>query len=247
MESKNLREEIIRIAKSCIGVSYMWGGESLDGFDCSGLMQYIYAQLGKEIGRTTYDQVKTGISVAISDIQIGDLLFFGDISAPHHVGMYLGNGCYIQAPKTGDVVKISNLSDRNDLKSARRIISDDNKIEPLKEIKHYLGDIKYVLYQYVSDLNNENITFICGKYAFNKLKNMTGFKENINNNVYIKGQINTIAVIPKNNKYSGCLDLNGENIKIFNLQEVSKKQILILRGYLMMKKLLVDNIKIWIK
>ena len=86
-------------------------------------MQYVYKQMGYDISRTTYTQINDGTAVSKSNLQPGDLVFFGDSSSPHHVGMYIGNGQYLHAPRTGDVVKISNLNDRTDYAGARRIIN----------------------------------------------------------------------------------------------------------------------------
>ena len=113
----------VDIAKQYLGTPYVWGGETPDGFDCSGLMQYVYKQMGYDISRTTYTQINDGTAVSKSNLQPGDLVFFGDSSSPHHVGMYIGNGQYLHAPRTGDVVKISNLNDRTDYAGARRIIN----------------------------------------------------------------------------------------------------------------------------
>ena len=113
---------LVSAAKKFLGTPYVWGGTSPSGFDCSGLMQYVCAMNGINISRTTYDQINEGKAVNKSDLQAGDLIFFGTKDNPHHVGMYIGGGQYIQAPKTGDVVKISKLSDRGDYLTARRVI-----------------------------------------------------------------------------------------------------------------------------
>ena len=111
-------------AMKYIGTPYVWGGESPGGFDCSGLMQYTFKQNGISIPRTAREQYKSGTAVTSENLQPGDLVFFkgsrGSATAPGHVGMYIGNGQYIQAPKTGDVVKISSLTGRNDYVGARR-------------------------------------------------------------------------------------------------------------------------------
>ncbi|MBU3186659.1 phage tail tape measure protein [Clostridium estertheticum] len=117
---------IVEQAKKYLGTPYVWGGESTKGFDCSGLVQYVYKQLGKDIGRTTYDQVKEGTKVEKKDLKPGDVVFFGDPSAPHHEAIYAGDGNIIQAPQTGDVVKISKLSDRNDYATARRMMASSS-------------------------------------------------------------------------------------------------------------------------
>lgn len=111
----------VSIASKYLGVPYVWGGTSPSGFDCSGLVQYTYRQLGVSLPRTTYEQVNRGTPVSRSQLQPGDLVFFGSASSPHHVGIYVGNGCYIHAPRTGDVVKISSLSGRSDYCAGRRI------------------------------------------------------------------------------------------------------------------------------
>ena len=115
-------EQTVQIAKSYLGVPYVWGGTSPSGFDCSGLVQYVYCRLGIGISRTTYTQINDGRSVAKSELRNGDLVFFANNSDVHHVGIYIGSGQFIHAPQTGDVVKISNLNDRSDYYCARRIV-----------------------------------------------------------------------------------------------------------------------------
>lgn len=105
--------------KSKLGTPYLWGGTG-PRYDCSGLMMKAYASVGISIPRTSKQQSTFGKSVNKSNLQIGDLVFFG--SPVHHVGMYCGNNQYIHAPKTGDVVKISSLSSRKDYTCARRVI-----------------------------------------------------------------------------------------------------------------------------
>lgn len=116
--------KIVDTAKKYLGTPYVWGGASPSGFDCSGLMQYVYAQNGIKIPRVSQDQFKSGSAVKSGNLAPGDLVFFKgytkDAQNPGHVGMYIGDGKYIQAPKTGDVVKVSSLSDRSDYVGARR-------------------------------------------------------------------------------------------------------------------------------
>lgn len=113
--------EIVNYAYNFLGIPYLWGGTTPSGFDCSGLVQYIYSHFGVSITRTTYEQIKDGVEVQRDKLQPGDLVFFGTKEDPHHVGMYIGDGRYIHAPRTGDVVKISSLSSRGDYLTARRI------------------------------------------------------------------------------------------------------------------------------
>jgi cell wall-associated NlpC family hydrolase len=110
--------EVVAYAENFLGTPYEWGAEGPETFDCSGFTQYVYAHFGITTGRTTYDQIERGEYVSRQNLQPGDLVFFGS-GSPHHVGIYVGNGSYIHAPHTGDVVKISPLT-RSDYLSARR-------------------------------------------------------------------------------------------------------------------------------
>lgn len=96
----------VKAAESQIGVPYVWGGESPGhGFDCSGLTQWSWRQAGVDLPRTAAAQYDAIPHVPLSDLQPGDLLFwgFGGIS---HVGMYVGGGDIINAPETGELVRV---------------------------------------------------------------------------------------------------------------------------------------------
>ncbi|MBP2033363.1 cell wall-associated NlpC family hydrolase [Clostridium algifaecis] len=99
---------IVNYALSFLGVPYVWGGTTPSGFDCSGFVQYVYAHFGISIPRISQDQQNHGTAVKDrKDLQPGDLVFFG--TPAYHVGMYIGDGKYVEAPHTGDVVKIAEL------------------------------------------------------------------------------------------------------------------------------------------
>lgn len=101
---------IVNYALSFLGVPYVWGGTTPSGFDCSGFVQYVYAHFGINIPRISQDQQNYGIPVKDrKNLQPGDLVFFG--TPAYHVGMYIGDGKYVEAPHTGDVVKIAVLYD----------------------------------------------------------------------------------------------------------------------------------------
>ena len=68
--------EVTNFSKTLLGVPYVWGGTSLDGFDCSGFVQYVYKKYEMDLSRTTYTQIKQGKSIALSDIKENDLVFF---------------------------------------------------------------------------------------------------------------------------------------------------------------------------
>lgn len=104
--------DIVAYAQQFLGTPYAWGGNSLtDGVDCSGLVQQVYKHFGITVPRTTYDQITQGKAVSMNQLQAGDLLFFHTASAdsPDHVGIYIGNGKFIEAPRPGKGVQISDL------------------------------------------------------------------------------------------------------------------------------------------
>lgn len=143
--------DVVNYALSFKGCPYLWGGTGLpltmaniDGyrgsghdisnmtgylgkqaFDCSGLMQYVYNHFGMQITRTTYTQIKQGTSVSMNNLELADLIFFGNTSTgvPDHVGMYIGNGYFVEAPYSGAVVKVSSVSSRHNIIGARRYLS----------------------------------------------------------------------------------------------------------------------------
>jgi cell wall-associated NlpC family hydrolase len=108
-------DQLVAEAKKYLGTKYVYGGAKPGGFDCSGLIQYVAQKLGINVPRVASDQAKAGKEVSKGDLQPGDLVYFkgttGNPSEVSHIGMYVGDGKFIHAPKTGDVVKISNLND----------------------------------------------------------------------------------------------------------------------------------------
>ncbi|WP_423465487.1 LysM peptidoglycan-binding domain-containing C40 family peptidase [Limosilactobacillus fermentum] len=96
-------------AESVIGTPYVYGGNTTSGFDCSGLVQWAYGL--SSTYRTTYQQQALGTHhYDVENAPAGAIVFFGSDSAPYHDGISLGNGIFIQAPDTGQTVKITSMS-----------------------------------------------------------------------------------------------------------------------------------------
>ncbi|MFE1259676.1 NlpC/P60 family protein [Streptomyces albogriseolus] len=96
-------EKALAFARAQIGKPYVWGATGPGSYDCSGLTQAAWKAAGVSLPRTTYDQVNAGTTVPVSQAQPGDLVFFYDDVT--HVGIYIGNGMMIHAPKPGTYVR----------------------------------------------------------------------------------------------------------------------------------------------
>jgi hypothetical protein len=107
-------KQVVDYLMKYVGTPYVWGGNDLkNGVDCSGLLQQGFKQFGINIPRTTYEQVGQGKAVDMKSLQVGDAVFFdtdSSTSGPDHVGIYIGNGKMLQAPHTGDVVKVTDIT-----------------------------------------------------------------------------------------------------------------------------------------
>lgn len=106
--------EVVAIAQRYLGVPYVWGGASPSGFDCSGLVMYVYAQIGIHLPHGATMQQAMSTPVPLGSLQPGDLVFFGGPSFSHHVGIYVGGGMMINAPHTGAVVSYASVASFGD-------------------------------------------------------------------------------------------------------------------------------------
>ncbi len=121
--STSSAEVAIAWAKSKLGLPYLWGGTGPSGYDCSGLTQGAWRSAGVNLNRTSRDQYTQVQKISYDEMRPGDLIFYGtstQTSSIYHVAMYLGNGQMIEAPKPGDVVKISSVRWTNSMPYAGR-------------------------------------------------------------------------------------------------------------------------------
>jgi cell wall-associated NlpC family hydrolase len=103
-----------RTAERFVGIPYRWGGDNVvEGMDCSGFVRAVYNLCGVNIPRTSAEQFRTGDRVVKEELKDGDLVFFG-VSADkiNHVGIYVGNGRFVHAPRRGDEIKLSAIDDK---------------------------------------------------------------------------------------------------------------------------------------
>jgi cell wall-associated NlpC family hydrolase len=99
---------VVGVAMQYLGTPYVWGGAAPGGFDCSGFVMYAYSQVGVSLPHNAAAQFGAGVPISKDQLQPGDIVFFDGLG---HDGLYIGGGQFVHAPHTGDVVKISSLSE----------------------------------------------------------------------------------------------------------------------------------------
>jgi len=114
-ETTTQGQAVLEIAKQYLGLPYKYGGNTpATGFDCSGFVKYVYGQMGVNLNRVAADQMKNGIEVDFSQIQVGDIIgFYSSSGYIGHVGIYAGNGKMSHSPQTGDVIKYESVVSGN--------------------------------------------------------------------------------------------------------------------------------------
>jgi cell wall-associated NlpC family hydrolase len=112
-DNKDMGAIAARTAERFVGIPYRWGGENVvDGMDCSGFVRAVYNLCGLNIPRTSRDQYKAGDLIAKDSLKDGDLVFFGTSeSAISHVGIYVGSGKFVHAPRRGEDIRVTEVSD----------------------------------------------------------------------------------------------------------------------------------------
>jgi cell wall-associated NlpC family hydrolase len=103
-----------RTAERFVGIPYRWGGDTVvEGLDCSGFVRAVYNLCGVNIPRTSAEQYRVGDEVARSELRDGDLVFFGAATDRiNHVGIYVGDGRFVHAPRRGDEIRVSSLEEK---------------------------------------------------------------------------------------------------------------------------------------
>jgi len=122
-----LRDSIVALTKLQLGTPYRRGAEAPDrGFDCSGLVKYVMARFGVELPRTSHEQALAGkrLERDIASLKPGDLLTFGKGKRVSHIGIYIGHGQFVHAPKPGAKVQVATLTEGGHWwKGARRVLA----------------------------------------------------------------------------------------------------------------------------
>lgn len=106
----SIGQTIADTALQFLGVPYVWGGTSPQGFDCSGLVEYVFRLNGITLPRTSESQFAGGNPVPPGQLEPGDLVFFSTYAYASHVGIYIGNDQFVTAPTAGSVVQVANLA-----------------------------------------------------------------------------------------------------------------------------------------
>ncbi|MCX7759946.1 MAG: C40 family peptidase [Hydrogenothermaceae bacterium] len=136
--------EIYKYAVGLLGTRYKFGGESINGIDCSSFVQNVFELAGYKMPRTAREQAKYGYFVKKEDLKPGDLLFFATYARfPSHVGIYIGDGKMIHASSRGNRVEVTSINQayyQRRFLFAKRIPANLQDIEAVKDVEEYMED-----------------------------------------------------------------------------------------------------------
>ena len=138
--------EILIQAMSLMGISYKWGGNTPEtGMDCSGFIRYVFKKsMGINLPRTANEMSKVGIRVSTDEMQPGDLIFFNTLHGRRnsHMGMYIGNNQFIQSPRTGQRIQITEYNSywRSHTNGVKRIVQekDDDSVDSSDNVQTFV-------------------------------------------------------------------------------------------------------------
>ena len=190
-----IAHRIVSKGLSYLGVPYVWGGTTPSGFDCSGLTQYVYRDAGISLPRVAAAQSTQGRRVAFKDMEPGDLVFWGAEGKSYHVGIYIGDGNILHAPKPGDHVRIVKMSHfMPDF--AKRILPEntvklEDNLKELVDVQLATSDVKGDLIDSVF-----KVTYYSA-YDGAQIGITAGGTNMANGNIHTKDGYRIVAVDPK--------------------------------------------------
>lgn len=149
VENIEPNREIYKYAIGLLGTRYKFGGESINGIDCSSFVQNVFELAGYKMPRTAREQARYGYFVRKEDIKPGDLLFFATYASfPSHVGIYIGDGKMIHASSRGNKIEVSSINQDYYQKRflfAKRIPANIKYLESIKDVEEYMEEGEFLL------------------------------------------------------------------------------------------------------
>lgn len=153
--------EIVLFAERFIGTPYLYGGKTVEGFDCSGFIWFVFNHFGISLPRTSEIQYEVGISVERSDLQVGDLVYFSDTykEGISHSGIYLGNNDFISATSSAGVkvVSLDNVYWNAHYTGAKRVLLEEQKEVSIATLSFHDIPVNHFAYDAIIQLTSNGI------------------------------------------------------------------------------------------